>query len=1429
MGRFKGFKSLSLVVLLLSLVLFACRQAPPVPPPNVAPPTTTPDVPPVQDGQFEVGPKGGSFTLINGAVVTVKEGFFSTKTTLSFSSESSLTLPNGVREHYPIDLIDPLGTGIKLQFDANALNNLAKDKTIHIVPPITSASSSDELIPLAQVLLEANGQTLFYQEPLELNSDVSGGVVITGRQLGASSRASVTVRAFVQAPILKANALPSGFVIDDVVTGLNGGVAFDFAPDGRIFIAEKVGSIRVFQNGQLLPTRFIDISNQVNGRGDRGLLSLAVHPNFPTEPYIYALFTYEDPAEVQVNTGSGGPDGDGARTSRLVRYTANASEGFNVAVPGSELVLLGQNSTWANSGNPLARNDYSNPACSTTGGGYVQDCIPSDEQSHTIGKVMFAPDGNLLISSGDGCNFTQAQAECARALDLESLAGKLLRIDPNNGNGLTDNPYYTGNPQDNASKVYNSGLRNPFRFTIDDSTGDPFIGDVGWNTWEEVNKGVAGANFGWPCYEGGNTTNLQQGGYSSLAECQAFYSSGTTVTPSVYGYVHVGGNSIQVGDFYSGSVYPAVYQDALFITDFNERWIRYLALDASGNVASVNDFGSEVGVVQLSSGPDTNLYLMNIFEGKLKRIRFVGSGNQAPVAQISADVTQGAVPLTVNFDNTSFDPDGDSISYAWDFGDGTGSLEEDPSHTFTALGVYQVFVTVTDSNGNSDSTSLTISVGNALPVVSIDTPTPGVTYNIGDTINFSGSATDAEDGALTGSSLSWELTLFHNDHQHIDELPPTFGATGSFVVTNHGDATYFQLCLIATDSNGASATDCVDLFPNKVAYTLDTVPSGLSLSWEGVSQATPFTVETVIGSSQSLIAPAVQGSNIFDNWSDGGGRVHTITVGDQPATFIATYVPAATCAGLEQEAETAGLFGLFQVGSDPLASGGQYVHVPLGAGSNFSFSTDDRIEFCVNIDVAGTYRINTQVHAATSSRDSFFAQVDNAPEGAYLWFARRNTDYLEDYVSDANSGQDPLEVTLSTGQHIISFFYRENDTRLDKIKLEPINTNQAPQLDPLPDRVNNEVDSVSIQVNATDVDSTTLSFSATGLPTGLSITNQGRIQGVIATGSAGSYTPSITVSDGQATDTASFLWNINAPTASCGPLEQEAENADLFGSMTLGSDTAASGGQFIHGPLGSGSYYSGFNANHRADLCFTVTTAGVYRISTEVFASSASDDSFFVTVDNQPSAGYTWDTARANAFVQDFVRNRGSSAPVEINLTAGEHTLSFYQREENTRLDKVKLELVSSTEPPQDCSGLSQEAEAGQISGNMRIANDSAASGGQYVHAPAGSGFIFQGAGNDKVTYCSTVSQAGQYRIKAWVYGVDGGQDSFYVTVDGNPTGGFLWDMLRNTSYLPDFVSSRGGSDPELITLSAGDHIIAFHQREDEARLDKFELEFVGP
>jgi glucose/arabinose dehydrogenase len=431
------------------------------------------------------------------------------------------------------------------------------------------------------------------------------------------------------------------FARDVVVSGLNLPTAFQWAPGSeRLYVAEKGGVVKVVENG--VTSVFLDLSAEVNSANDndRGLLAMTIHPDFANTPYIYLGYTY-DPPETATGTGLAARDQNGNRPSRLIRVTADASTGYRTIVPNSTVVLLGTNSTWAYTSRPDVNSTNSidtppsgivngttitAPANLINGNGNIQDYLATDSQSHTIGDVAFGTDGSLFVSNGDGTSFGRVDPRTSRVLDINNLSGKILRIDPITGAGLPDNPFYqSSNPNSNASKVYNYGLRNPFRFVINPATNEPVIGDVGWTNWEEINTG-RGRNFGWPYYEGGSGVNLQTGGYSALPEAQAYYATGATITPSIYARSHAdGAAAISMGDYYTGTTFPSVYQGGLFFSDVVSGEVDVLLFNPDGTVNSVKRFasGSAFSYISQMTTRNSDLYFASLQAGTISRWRAV--------------------------------------------------------------------------------------------------------------------------------------------------------------------------------------------------------------------------------------------------------------------------------------------------------------------------------------------------------------------------------------------------------------------------------------------------------------------------------------------------------------------------------------------------------------------------------------------------------------------------------------------------------------------------------------------------------------------------------------------------------------------------------------------------------------------------------------
>ncbi|TWT67846.1 carbohydrate-binding domain-containing protein [Crateriforma conspicua] len=414
------------------------------------------------------------------------------------------------------------------------------------------------------------------------------------------------------------------YVTSQLAAGFDTPIEVEQLADGRFLVAEQDGVVRLVNaDGSVQSTPVLDIRSIVNsGTKDRGMIGFAVHPDLANNPYIYASYTY-DPPEI-TGGGLGGVDGNGSRVSRISRFTVTENNGVLTADPATNVVLVGNNSTFDNIGDPDSRVGLEGPhSCVDAAGNPIEDCIPADETSHTIGELEFGPDGMLYAASGDGGSFGRVDPINLRALDVDSLAGKILRIDPITGQAPSDNPLFNGDPDANESKVFAYGLRNPFRFAVGGTASNPeiFVGDVGWTQWEEVNRGVGGENFGWPAFEGGDGDSLQTGRYRDLAEVQAYYATNPDVTAPMWARLHSqGARAIVMGDFVGPQ--NASGTGTLLFTDIGDQILRAATFSDSGEFLGVEVVSGNVGfIVDMHTGVDGFTYYVDI-TGSIGRLNF---------------------------------------------------------------------------------------------------------------------------------------------------------------------------------------------------------------------------------------------------------------------------------------------------------------------------------------------------------------------------------------------------------------------------------------------------------------------------------------------------------------------------------------------------------------------------------------------------------------------------------------------------------------------------------------------------------------------------------------------------------------------------------------------------------------------------------------
>jgi glucose/arabinose dehydrogenase/PKD repeat protein len=643
------------------------------------------------------------------------------------------------------------------------------------------------------------------------------------------------------APVV-AGSLPAGFVRTTLASGFSEPTSLAIAPDGRLFVGQRDGRVRVYANGQLQVQPLVDVPCE-NGGGERGLVGLCLDPQFASNGYLYAFHTTPEPRDV------------------VTRFT----------VVGSTASLASAQVIWAAA--DLA-SDF-----------------------HHGGALAFGADGRLYIAVGD-------QRTPANAQTPANEYGKLLRLNPD-GSVPADNPFVGVSGA--APSLFALGLRNPFRLAVDPLSGRMWLGDVGansTNSFEELNPIAAGANFGWPNQEG--------------PAC--FVSSCANHTFPTFSYAHDDPQffwnqpqgSVTAGAVYRGATFPAGYQGNLFFGDYANRWIRRAVFDAAGALQSVHTFvaSPEAGtVVDLEVGPDGALYYVTIGiawtgapdPAAVHRIQYSGSGNQAPVAQASAAPTAGsAPPLAVQFSSAgSGDPDSGpgALTFAWEFGDGAVSSAPNPQHTYASFGAFEARLTVGDGAASSVAAPIGVTVG-ARPQVQILTPPPGASYRAGETIVFSGAATDVEDGPLAAAALSWQVVLVHGAHVHPFAGPFNGVAQGQFTVplTGHSPVnTHYEVLLSATDSHGLSSQAARALAPELASVTFTSTVQGVPLFIDGEATLTPTTVLSLVNHRHLVEAQpsyAFPGLTVdFLGWSDQRPIAHYFRVPAAGAQLTAFYAP----------------------------------------------------------------------------------------------------------------------------------------------------------------------------------------------------------------------------------------------------------------------------------------------------------------------------------------------------------------------------------------------------------------------------------------------------------------------------------------------------------------------------------------------------------
>jgi glucose/arabinose dehydrogenase len=616
-------------------------------------------------------------------------------------------------------------------------------------------------------------------------------------------------------------ALPQGFTETQIATGFNRPYAMAFAPDGRLFVSLQGGRIRVIKNGVLLSTPFVTL--KVDTHGDRGAIGIAFDLDFSTDHYVYVYYTATTPTI----------------HNRVSRFTANG----DVAVPGSEQVLFD-----------------------------VDDLGTSG--LHNGGSLQFRADGKLYITTGDNVQPATAQS-------MTSTLGKVLRINPD-GTIPSDNPFYsTTTGKDRA--IWALGLRNPFTSGLQPGTDRYFLDDVGASSWEEIDEGIPGANYGWPLSEG--------------------VTSDPRFTSPIFAYAHgstsTTGCAIAGGAFYNPPVatFPAAYVGNYFFADHCSGWIR--RLDPSNGYA-VSDFITAAdGPIALQTGPDGSLYYLSRDDSTLvgSVFKVTYSGLPAISQQPSDVIVAPGDPATFSITAGGQQP----LSYQWkrDGADIPGANSS--SYTLSSPSLSddgaRFLCVVSNSLGTTTSLSAKLTVTtDAAPVATIASPREGAHYDAGDVITYEGTGTDTEDGTLPASAFTWEIVFHHNTHTH-EFIAPFSGVTsGTFTVPNTGETdadVWYRIHLTVKDSVGLTNQTYRDVVPNTATLSFATVPAGLAITLDSQPVTAPFSSLNVVGMERTLgvVSPQTVNGIVyqFASWSDTGSATHVITTPATDTTYTATY------------------------------------------------------------------------------------------------------------------------------------------------------------------------------------------------------------------------------------------------------------------------------------------------------------------------------------------------------------------------------------------------------------------------------------------------------------------------------------------------------------------------------------------------------------
>ncbi len=580
------------------------------------------------------------------------------------------------------------------------------------------------------------------------------------------------------------------------------------ARDGTVRLTDAAGSTKTA--GKL----------DVYTHDEEGLQGIAVDPDFTANRFVYLYYS------PLLNT----PPGDAPTTGSAADF-----EAWKGHLNLSRFVLKADGTLDLGSEKVVLEVESDRGQCCHVGGDIDFDAagnlyLTTGDDTNPFESAGYAP----IDERADRNPQFDAQRSSGNTNDLR---GKLLRIKPTADGGYTvpaGNLFAPGTA-DTRPEIYAMGFRNPFRMSVDKKSGAVYIGDYGPDAGTtDPNRGPSGqvefnrvtrpGNFGWPYCTGTNTPTETYGEYAfpggpsgAKYDCasgpanNSFRNTGlATLPPAQPAWIRYAGDAGSPPEFGGGSEspmagpvynfdadldsavkFPASLDGRFFATEYGRKWIKPVEVEADGSPGTIDTFPwTGTQVMDSAFGPDGALYVLDYGTGAnnqaLYRVEYLAGSNRSPLAKAAADRTSGPTPLAVSFSSAgSADPEGGNLTYAWDFGDGTTSTDANPSHTYTTAGTYNPTLTVTDPEGLTGTASLVVTAGNSAPTVTLTTPADGSLFSFGDSVPFTVTVSDPENGTVDCSKVKVTYLLGHDSHRH--QITSKNGCSGTIDVPVDGE------------------------------------------------------------------------------------------------------------------------------------------------------------------------------------------------------------------------------------------------------------------------------------------------------------------------------------------------------------------------------------------------------------------------------------------------------------------------------------------------------------------------------------------------------------------------------------------------------------------------------------------------------------------